>query len=362
MNKKKLSPSFVFLFVTFLQLTIIFRFCQDVMPTAFAGTALSASPSSSELWSQWRWQLQKTKLLRSISIDQYLLKAPEVLFLDNVAKAKLKKRLRLKVSNFTPEEEQRFVDVITQNDQTQSLKRAKYLISDSSFFCKYPHLLFRALAERVISFDLDIMQKLSPEKNGLCLQVIAEGASALKDVSTRNSYQRPANLLEVLIFDIIYNNLEDLAIHIVQTIDDQEIDTIINRNGIGNGTLLMNAANAGMDRLVALLLSKGADSNYQYPHTRRTPLMQAVSGIKAKPFVVEMLLAAGSRVNDVDFNGNSALLEAAHCGHSSIVGLLLRHGADPRHRNSNGNTCLDKAQWSQNPQAIAEIENLLWYW
>lgn len=52
--------------------------------------------------------------------------------------------------------------------------------------------------------------------------------------------------------------------------------------------------------------------------------------------VCKELLVSGAQINHVDHNGNSALMEAASCGHSNIVALLLKEGAETHLQNIRG--------------------------
>lgn len=89
---------------------------------------------------------------------------------------------------------------------------------------------------------------------------------------------------------------------------------------------LLTASGKGLEKLVPLLLGRGADVN----HPRQdgwTPLMAACSvGHFA---VVESLLVHKADVGATASDGFTALLEACTYGHNATVQLLLEHNANP---------------------------------
>ena len=101
---------------------------------------------------------------------------------------------------------------------------------------------------------------------------------------------------------------------------------------------LHGAAVYGRPAVVKLLLDRGADVNARGP-AGRTPLHAAASGVgvwsdvDARTEVAKLLLAAGADVNARQpGNGFTPLRYAASAGKpaTSMVQLLLAHGADPR--------------------------------
>ena len=81
--------------------------------------------------------------------------------------------------------------------------------------------------------------------------------------------------------------------------------------------------------MVDLLVKAGANPNERSVGrvAAQTPLMAAYSGDEG---VVEALLKAGARVEDLDDNGRSALWYAACAGNWRVVTVLLRAGANAR--------------------------------
>ena len=92
----------------------------------------------------------------------------------------------------------------------------------------------------------------------------------------------------------------------------------------GDCTPLMEAASAGHNEIVKLLLSHNAEVNAQ-SSSGNTPLMYACAG--GHEDVVQMLLEAHANVEDHNENGHTPLMEAASAGHVGVAKILLKNGA-----------------------------------
>ena len=120
------------------------------------------------------------------------------------------------------------------------------------------------------------------------------------------------------------------------------------------GYALAQAASAGDEELVALLIAKGANVNHHLGEKSQTVLMRAAA---SAPYmqcgndsllvsypghskVVKRLLDAGARINDQDADGNTALMLAAGFGRIDSVKRLLEAGANVRLSNQYGWTAL----------------------
>ena len=95
--------------------------------------------------------------------------------------------------------------------------------------------------------------------------------------------------------------------------------------------VLLKTAEAGDVKAMRLLLKQGA-YNSQTDHYRLLIFFGAVQ--KGHCDVVQLLIDNGADINQVNGNGNSALILGAICGHVKAVQLLLDHGADINHANS----------------------------
>ena len=103
---------------------------------------------------------------------------------------------------------------------------------------------------------------------------------------------------------------------------------------------LVDAAKAGHEEVVRLLLDQGADVNRRCSW-RSSPLAEAAkAGHEA---VVRLLLDRGADMNSSGIWGNSPLAEAAEAGHEAVVRLLLDRGADVNSSGTWGNSPLAEA-------------------
>ncbi|XP_014663141.1 PREDICTED: putative ankyrin repeat protein RF_0381 [Priapulus caudatus] len=94
-----------------------------------------------------------------------------------------------------------------------------------------------------------------------------------------------------------------------------------------HGQSLYHAACSGRLDIVRLLLEAGADPNIADTESGETPLMMAVS--KCEEATVQMLLSHGADANAANSNGETSLHYAAYFCRLDIVRLLLEAGADP---------------------------------
>lgn len=92
---------------------------------------------------------------------------------------------------------------------------------------------------------------------------------------------------------------------------------------------MLRAAQWGVEGAVRARLAAG-DNVEERGTDSETPLIAACSNPRTLLGVVALLLEAGSDVNATTINGKTALMEAARCGHVSIVGRLCDAGADAR--------------------------------
>lgn len=98
------------------------------------------------------------------------------------------------------------------------------------------------------------------------------------------------------------------------------------------------AAEGGHVEIVRYLLEHGAVVDASQGTTHSTALMMAVRA--ASIDCVKALLEKGANVNAANAYGNTALHEAAQCGHESIIEALCKAGADVNARNHKGSTPL----------------------
>jgi len=110
-------------------------------------------------------------------------------------------------------------------------------------------------------------------------------------------------------------------------------------------TALMKASGNGHEKVVKLLLDKGADVNLQSKYAE-TALMKASGNGHEK--VVKVLLAKGAEVDQGEGTSDgTALSQAFEEGHEEVVKLLLAKGADANLRDVIGRTILMRALSSE---------------
>ncbi|MCB0184106.1 MAG: hypothetical protein KDE31_07575, partial [Caldilineaceae bacterium] len=112
---------------------------------------------------------------------------------------------------------------------------------------------------------------------------------------------------------------------------------------------LWRAASQGDHAGVQRLLADGADPNAAGRHGT-TPLMLAQDVA-----MVDLLLAAGARLDAVDDFDNDAFAEALAAEQPALIQHLLAAGADLNRRNKYGWTRLRSAAFSRSPQTVAQL-------
>lgn len=122
------------------------------------------------------------------------------------------------------------------------------------------------------------------------------------------------------------------------------------------GPKLINAVKAGNANSVRKLLDLGADFNtvsHKFRDHRRTALMLA--SLEGHLEIVDLLLAAGANVDDIDEYFYTALMFASARGHLDVVERLLAAGAEVNMVGISSRTALDFA----NDKDHREIEDAL---
>lgn len=110
---------------------------------------------------------------------------------------------------------------------------------------------------------------------------------------------------------------------------------------------ILYASARGFTGVVERLLKAGVDVNAVYTNNL-TALMWAAGYAEDVPEddgvkTVSLLLDKGAKLNEQDDRGQTALMTAAELGHSAVVELLVKRGADKSAASKSGKTAADLA-------------------
>ena len=139
---------------------------------------------------------------------------------------------------------------------------------------------------------------------------------------------------------------------VVQLLLDRGADP--NRANDKGWTALHEAAKKGNKHVVQLLLDRGADPNKADNYGWTVLHEAARNGHKG---VVQLPLDMGADPNKANNTGCTALHEAAFWGKKDVVQLLLKRGADPNESNDNGDTALSLAQMAGHTDIVNMLTN-----
>jgi ankyrin repeat protein len=107
------------------------------------------------------------------------------------------------------------------------------------------------------------------------------------------------------------------------------------------------------DKVVSLLLARGADPNVDY-HQGGTPLVAAAT--KGHTTTMQLLINKGAKVNaSSKENGITPLMFAAVNGRADAVKLLIEKGAKVNAEDNDGITALMQACAGSHPQVVEEL-------
>lgn len=131
-------------------------------------------------------------------------------------------------------------------------------------------------------------------------------------------------------------------------------------------TALMNACYYVYTEAVRLLLDAGADKDAA-DEGGNTSVIMACKYPRGKRKIIEALCAAGAELDAINIEDKTALMYLSFEGHTSLMKLLIKAGADPHIRDKRGRTALDilkechpekYERWMQNTVVKAKKKNL----
>ncbi|MDQ6799670.1 MAG: ankyrin repeat domain-containing protein [Acidobacteriota bacterium] len=137
----------------------------------------------------------------------------------------------------------------------------------------------------------------------------------------------------------------------VNAADDQTRTALLNVTNITAAQMnSFKIDEAGVTKMVEMLLAAGADVKAKRKFDATTPLMAAAREGHAD--AVSLLIAAKSPLNSKsDPDGYTPLIEAAKAGHTEVVKRLLAAGADPKIKDRVGRTA--RAWGADYPEVVA---------
>jgi len=142
---------------------------------------------------------------------------------------------------------------------------------------------------------------------------------------------------------VINNNLKGVRLYLDAGMD-------VNKTGRYGITALHRAIENGLKDMAQLLITRGADQNRGYGSDRMTPIILAAK--RGHSQIVFLLAKHGADLSLKDRWGNSALMALAKSGEGLVIEELLRRGANPNDGNNRGKTPLSRATKYKNTGAI----------
>ena len=120
-----------------------------------------------------------------------------------------------------------------------------------------------------------------------------------------------------------------------------QVNATCRKGAVSSITALLVAAGNGQERVVDLLIQRGAEVDLQSSAGHTALMFAARSGQER---VVDLLIQRGAEVDLQNSRKETALGFAAHTGHPAVVLRLLRAGADTKLRTTDGKSALQLAK------------------
>ena len=192
---------------------------------------------------------------------------------------------------------------------------------------------------------------MSPRPTYRCVRTTAHASSRVAIVNLDDSGQRAAHAAFVAKLMARCQRIETM----------QQAQERRDRSSLRLFRLMKNGAYVCMTKTTRQLLKQKADPNFVPAHVAQGPTTLGMAAARCEPFVVELLLQHGARVNDrfttelLPCGNRSALHESlAHhvachsqhhsdsagsdCRHIRTIECLLKHGANIDAQDAEGNT------------------------
>ena len=119
--------------------------------------------------------------------------------------------------------------------------------------------------------------------------------------------------------------------------------------------------------IVDLLLANGAEKGTEQGEINKLPQMAVTddqyrfyyAALECDLLILEKLILQGVKINGYDYDGRTALNVAASEGKLRAVKYLLRHGADPSHRDSRNNDAMADALRENHGEVAAYLKTVI---
>jgi uncharacterized protein len=133
---------------------------------------------------------------------------------------------------------------------------------------------------------------------------------------------------------------DDARVRAILDADPKAVDAVS-----GDGwTALHLAAAFGTPATVQMLIERGARVDAVSSNAQRNQPLHAVLALSRNSETIAALLAAGADANAAQVGGFTPIFSAATADRRDLAEVLVKHGADPHHRNDQGKSPGDFAR------------------
>lgn len=172
--------------------------------------------------------------------------------------------------------------------------------------------------------------------------------------ATTGVAQEPRNAMGdgIVIADNVYRMAR--AGHVVDLERSSLGDTLPDMASSLGSTPLVGAVAGNDFGAASVLLQNGADPNVAFDDADQPSLLHYVAWVGTDEMMA-LLLSHGARVDVLDHDGNTPLLNATKADASEKIRLLVDNGANPNHRTNDGETALHRASQAGRAECVDEL-------
>ena len=245
------------------------------------------------------------------------------------------------------------VKILLKHGADINLTTGDYGYTALMFASKYDH---RKIVKILLENGADVNIQ---NRNGFTALIFASEHTNVQVVKMLLDYKADVNIQEnngdtALTTSICHE--KPGTITIVELLLEHGADVNLTIGGYTNYSALMSASRRGFSKIVKMLLEHGADVN-ALSNFGKTALMLTTDPIRGndddRAKTVKILLDYKADVNiQNNENGSTALMIASRFGYSTIVKMLLEHGADVNEKDNNGSTALILSVINDNVETV----------